>query len=70
MKKTAVTLLLSTLFTAPAFAGNSGTYYGAVDYQAMTLKSPSVIPLKNPEASFRLAGGYNFSPVLAVEVWK
>jgi OOP family OmpA-OmpF porin len=54
--------------SASAFAGNSGTYYGAIDYQAMTLKQPTGGVLKNPDASFRLAGGYNFSPILAVEV--
>ena len=64
MKKIVVAALLSVLIATPAFAGNTGKYYVAGDLGSATYSN---IPFPSPSV-IRIAGGYHFSPVLAVEL--
>jgi hypothetical protein len=64
MKKFVIATLMSVCMAAPAFAGNIGKYYAALDLGRATY---SGIPFPNPSV-IRFAGGYNFSPALAVEL--
>jgi len=65
MKKIAIVALLSAMIATPALADNSGKPYFAVDLGSATYTNVS--PFNNPGA-IRIAGGYHFSPVMAVEV--
>ena len=65
MKKLAATLLLSAFAAAPALADNTGTYYVAADAGSATYSN---LPgWSNPNV-IRIAGGFYFSPVFAVEM--
>ena len=71
MKKITIVALLSVFVAAPAMADNTGKYYIAGDLGSASFSnssSPATIGVafKNPGA-FRIAGGYHFSPMLAVE---
>lgn len=72
MKKFAAALLLSAVSVAPAFAADAGTAYVNLDYSQVNLGSPSIFgpngttSFANPGA-FRIGGGYNFTPNVAVE---
>lgn len=64
MNKYAIALVLSAFVAAPALADNTGRYYvagdiGTAKYSNLPFPSSSVI---------RIAGGYHFNPVLAVEM--
>jgi OOP family OmpA-OmpF porin len=65
MKKITIAVLLSAFVAAPALADNTGRYYVAADFGAATYSNMS--PFPNPTV-IRIAGGYHFSPVLAVEM--
>jgi hypothetical protein len=65
LKKFAATVLLSAFVAAPALADNTGTYYVAADVGSATYSN--VAPMPNPGV-IRIAGGYHFSPVLAIEL--
>jgi len=59
------TLLLSAFIATPALADNTGRYYVAADYGSATY---SGLPgWSNPNV-IRIAGGFHFSPVFAVEI--
>ena len=65
MKRIAVAVLLSAFIAAPALADNSGTFYVAGDFGSATY---SGLPgWSNPNV-VRIAGGFHFSPVFAVEM--
>ena len=64
MKKIVIATLLSAFIATPAFAGNTGKYYVAADLGSATYSN---IPFPGPSV-IRFAGGYHFSPVLAVEL--
>ena len=64
MKKIVIVSLLSAFITTTAFAGNTGKYYVAADLGSATYSN-----IQFPSLSvIRIAGGYHFSPVLAVEL--
>lgn len=63
MKKIATALLLSISISAPAFAANQ-PFYVVADYGKLVMTPATGLP--NPDA-IRVAGGYRFSPNLAVE---
>jgi OOP family OmpA-OmpF porin len=65
MKKIAIAALLSTCIAVPALAANTGTAYIAGDLGVATYTNTS--PFSSP-GMIRIAGGYHFSPMLAVEV--
>ena len=65
MKKIAIAVLLSAFIAAPALADNTGKFYVAGDLGTATYSNMS--PFPNPGV-IRIAGGYHFSPALAVEV--
>lgn len=72
MKKIVMVALLSAFVVTPALADNSGIFYGAVDIGKMSFSNANNAALggetlPNPGA-WRIAGGYHFSPMLAVEV--
>ena len=64
MKKIASALLLSAAISAPAFAADVGTFYGAIDYGTWSM-SPSG---GSDPGAFSISGGYRFMPNVAVEV--
>jgi OOP family OmpA-OmpF porin len=71
MKKNIFVLVMMSALAAPAFADNSGSAYGALDYGTLTL-SNSTIPNTNAAAfdnpkALRFAAGYHFSPEFAIE---
>jgi OOP family OmpA-OmpF porin len=65
MKKIAIAILLSAFVAVPALADNTGKYYVAADFGSATYSN--MAPFPNPGV-IRIAGGYHFSPVLAVEM--
>ena len=65
MKKISLAILLSAFVATPALADNTGRFYIAGDLGAATYSNMD--PFPNPGV-FRIAGGYHFSPALAVEV--
>jgi OOP family OmpA-OmpF porin len=65
MKNITFAILLSAFVAAPALADDTGRYYVAADFGAATYSNVS--PFPNPTV-IRIAGGYHFSPVLAVEL--
>jgi OOP family OmpA-OmpF porin len=65
MKKVIIALLLSAFVATPALADNTGKFYIAGDLGAATYSNIS--PFPNPSV-IRIAGGYHFSPTLAVEL--
>ena len=65
MKKLAITLLLSAFIATPAMADNTGEYYVAADVGAATYSN---LPGWSNPSVIRIAGGYYFSPVFAVEM--
>lgn len=73
MKKSALAaLVLTALVATPALADNSGKFYGALDLGSVTFNGANFGGLNgnttflNPGA-FRFAGGYNITPMFAVE---
>ena len=70
MKKIALVAMLSAVVATPALADNTGSFYGAVDLGSVSLGNiPSQFgntSFPNPSA-FRLAGGFNITPMFAVE---
>ncbi len=70
MKKIALVALLSAVIATPALADNTGSFYGAVDLGSVSFSNAtsqfSNTSFPNPGA-FRLAGGYNITPMFAVE---
>lgn len=65
MKKIVIALLLSAFVAAPALADNTGRFYLAGDFGAATYSGLPGWPDPNV---VRIAGGFHFSPVFAVEV--
>lgn len=66
MKKTVIATLLSVLISTPALADNTGQFYVAADLGSATYNNlPGAY--SNPDV-IRIAGGYHFSPVFAVEL--
>ncbi|HEY8888312.1 MAG TPA: porin family protein [Gallionella sp.] len=65
MKKISLAILLSAFVATPALADNTGRFYIAGDLGSATYSNMD--PFPNPGV-FRIAGGYHFSPALAVEV--
>lgn len=65
MKKFAIALVLSAFVAAPALADNTGNFYVAGDFGAATYSN--VAPFPNPSV-VRIAGGFHFSPVFAIEL--
>ena len=72
MKKIAFVALLSACIATPALADNTGKFYGAVDLGSVSFSSNvtgganGTTPYPKPSA-FRFAGGYNITPMFAVE---
>lgn len=64
MKKIVIAALLSVFITTPALARNTGKYYLAADLGTATYSN---ISFPNPTV-MRIAGGFHFSPELAVEL--
>ena len=64
MKKSAIALLLSVFSAAPALADDTGLFYFAGDVGSAAYSN---FPFPNSSV-MRIAGGYHFSPVLAVEM--
>lgn len=73
MKKIAIVALLSTLVAAPALAESTGKFYVGANYGSASFSNATVTingtpnTFANPGA-LSIAGGYHFSPHLAVEV--
>jgi len=65
LKKLTITMLLSAFIAAPALADNTGNYYVAADVGAATYSN---LPGWSNPRVIRIAGGYYFSPVFAVEM--
>jgi len=65
MKKFAIAVVLSAFVAAPALADNTGNFYVAGDFGAATYSN--MAPFPNPSV-VRIAGGFHFSPVFAVEL--
>jgi hypothetical protein len=65
MNKLAVAVLFSVFVATPALADNTGTYYVAADVGSATYSN---LPgWSNPNV-IRIAGGFYFSPVFAMEI--
>lgn len=65
MKKIVIAALLSAFISTPALADNTGKFYVAGDFGSATY---SGLPgWSNPNV-VRIAGGFHFSPVFAVEM--
>lgn len=64
MKRIAIAALLSTFIATPAFSGEAGGVYGAIDLGPYTMSNAGLLP--NPNA-LNLAIGYNVTPNIAVE---
>jgi OOP family OmpA-OmpF porin len=65
MKKIVIATLLSAFIATPALADNTGKFYVAGDFGSATY---SGLPgWSNPNV-IRIAGGFHFSPVFAVEM--
>ena len=65
MKRIVIAALLSAFMAAPALADNTGRYYVAADFGAATYSGLPGWP--NPSV-IRIAAGYHFSPVFALEM--
>jgi OOP family OmpA-OmpF porin len=65
LKKLAMIVLLSAFAAAPAMADNTGTYYVAADVGSATYSN---LPGWSNPSVIRIAGGFYFSPVFAVEM--
>ncbi len=65
MKKIVIAALLSAFISTPALADNTGTYYVAGDFGSATY---SGLPGWSNPNIVRIAGGFHFSPVFAVEM--
>ena len=65
MRKIAIAVLLSAFVATPALADNTGRYYVAADFGAATYSN---LPGWSNPRVIRIAGGYHFSPVFAVEL--
>jgi len=65
MKKIIAVALLSSMFTAPAFAEGTG-FYGALDLNTWSLTNLG--GASNPSTGYRIAGGYHFSPNWGAEL--
>ncbi|MGB7650241.1 MAG: outer membrane beta-barrel protein [Gallionella sp.] len=63
MKKIALVALLSAVVATPALADNTGKFYGAVDLGSATIGTGA----GNTGGTFRVSGGYHFSPMLGAE---
>lgn len=69
MKKLIVALLLSAFVATPALADNTGKYYVAGDFGSARYTNVTVVAGTYPNPGMvRIAGGYHFSPALAVEL--
>lgn len=68
MKKIAIVALLSACISTPALADNTGKFYVAGDLGSASYKNVSVAAGTYPNPGvLRIAGGYHFSPMFAVE---
>lgn len=74
MKKAVLAIALSSFIAAPAFAADkSGKYYVAGDFAFATYSNANITinnvvnTFPNPNALV-IAGGYNFTPMLAAEI--
>lgn len=65
MNKIFIAALLSAVFATPALADNSGKYYVGGDFGTATYSN---MPGWSNPTVIRIAGGYHFSPVFAVEM--
>jgi OOP family OmpA-OmpF porin len=65
MNKVVLAALLSAVIATPALADNTGKYYVGGDFGTATYSN---MPGWSNPTVVRIAGGYHFSPVLAVEV--
>ncbi len=65
MKRIVVAALLSAFMATPALADNTGRFYVAADFGSATYSNMAGWP--NPNV-IRIAAGYHFSPVFAVEM--
>jgi Outer membrane protein beta-barrel domain len=65
LKKLAMIALLSAFAAAPAMADNTGTYYVAADVGSATYSN---LPGWSNPSVIRIAGGFYFSSVFAVEM--
>lgn len=65
MKKIVIAALLSVFIATPALADNTGSFYVAGDFGSATY---SGLPGWSDPNVIRIAGGFHFSPVLAVEM--
>lgn len=69
MKKIIIAALLSVLVVTPALADNTGRFYVAGDLGSASYSNAYGVAGTFPNPGvFRIAGGYHFSPMLAVEV--
>ena len=71
MKKIVIATLLSAFIATPALADNAGQFYVAGDFGAAkccNLPNYSGWPGWSNPSVFRIAGGYHFSPVFAIEM--
>jgi len=75
VKKIVIVALLSAFAATPALADNTGRFYVAGDLGPVSLSNTTVPPVgsytattfQNPNM-IRIAGGYHFSPMMAVEI--
>ncbi len=71
MKKFAIAVLLAAFIATPALADNTGTFYIATDLgvaKCCNLPNYSGWPGWSTPSVLRIAGGYHFSPVFALEM--
>ena len=69
MKKIVIAALLLLFAATPALADNTGRYYFAADFGvANCCNLPNYSPGWSNPGVIRIAGGYHFSPVFAVEL--
>lgn len=71
MKKFAIAVLLAAFTATPALADNTGTFYVATDIgvaKCCNLPNYSGWPGWSDPSVLRIAGGYHFSPMFALEM--
>jgi OOP family OmpA-OmpF porin len=71
MKNLGIAILLAAFISPPALADNTGTFYLAADVgvaKCCNLPNYSGWPEWSNPAVFRIAGGYHFSPMFALEL--